>query len=80
MEELDFFQIWTIIIPLKKKKKKKKNKIFGERKITSTIKLVHTKLHNFFLTIANLVYLMVNNINLRWYPYFSSVNKYLTPL
>ena len=76
MEELDFFQIWTIIIPLKEKT----TQLFGERKITSTIKLVHTKLHNFFLTIANLVYLMVNNINLRWYPYFSSENKYLIPL
>ena len=56
MEELDFFQIWTIIITLKEKTAQ----LFGERKITSTIKLVHTKLHNFFLTIANLVYLMVN--------------------
>ena len=51
-------------------KKEKKNQIkttqlFGERKITSTIKLVHTKLHSFFLTIASLVYLMVNSINLR---------------
>ena len=74
MEELDFFPNLTHYHSLKKnkqkktKKKKNKNKttqLFRERKIISTIKLVHTKLHNFFLTIANLVYLMVNNINLR---------------
>ena len=63
MEELDFFPNLTHYHSLKKKKKKNQNKttqLFGERKITSTIKLVQTKLHNFFLTIANLVYLMLN--------------------
>ena len=65
MEELDFFPNLTHYHSLKKKNFKKKTQLFGERKITSTIKSIHTILHNFFLTIANLVYLMVNNINSR---------------